>query len=236
LEAVVENVRGDIVLAERSGMGDTASVLKNRGVLDLSEKYGFDVVVLDHHSRWYRFSGEHWKRGFLFADVFYESDCVMQTCCLKTHRFGGHFTLSLKNSVGMVARNVNGYDYMRELHTSHNQREMIAEINVAYTPYLVIMDAIKGFSTGGPERGTIIEPELLIAGKDRIAIDAVGVAILRIYGTTPEVSRGRIFEQDQIRRAVELEIGVSEPEEIELIPLNEESELICERIERELKK
>jgi uncharacterized protein (DUF362 family) len=27
---------------------------------------------------------------------------VVADRCLKTHRFGGHFTLALKNSVGMV--------------------------------------------------------------------------------------------------------------------------------------
>ena len=49
---------------------------------------------------------------------------VVQTCCLKTHRYGGHFTLSLKNSVGLVAKRVPGdaYDFMRELHNSPHQR------------------------------------------------------------------------------------------------------------------
>jgi len=36
--------------------------------------------------------------------TFLEAEKVVQTCCLKTHRFGGHFTLSLKNSVGLVAK------------------------------------------------------------------------------------------------------------------------------------
>ncbi|HET9399861.1 MAG TPA: hypothetical protein VFO34_02835, partial [Candidatus Acidoferrales bacterium] len=55
------------------------------------------------------------------------------------------------------------------------------------------------------------------AGTDRIAIDAVGVALLRHFGTTPEVSRGAIFEQEQIARAVQLGIGVKSPTEIELV-------------------
>ena len=41
---------------------------------------------------------------------------------------------------------------------------------------------------------------MVLAGTDRVALDAVGVAILRMFGTTREVSRGRVFEQEQIAR------------------------------------
>ena len=53
-------------------------------------------------------TGSHWSRGVLFARLFQEADLIVQTCFLKTHRYGGHFTLSLKNSVGQeqIARAV----------------------------------------------------------------------------------------------------------------------------------
>src|SRR5512136_2933676 len=44
-----------ITMAERSGMGVTGEVLKNRGVLDLAERLGFEVVDLD------LVSAEDWK-------------------------------------------------------------------------------------------------------------------------------------------------------------------------------
>jgi len=37
---------------------------------------------------------------------------------LKTHQYGGIFTLSLKLHVGVVPTSRHGYDYMRELHGS----------------------------------------------------------------------------------------------------------------------
>ncbi len=231
---VVKNKTDDVVLAERSGMGDTEKVLKGMGVYDIAEEMGVGIYILDSHRRWVKFDADHWLRGFLFADIFYDADHVIQTCCLKTHRFGGHFTMSLKNSVGMIAKRVRIYDYMAELHLSPNQRKMIAEINIAYSPFLIILDAIEGFSEGGPDKGKLIKPKLLIAGKDRVAVDAVGVALLRIYGTTPEVSKGRVFDQEQIKRAVELGIGVSSPEEIDIIPMNRDAEGIADRIMKEL--
>ena len=231
---ILKNYTDSITLAERSGMGDTGSVLSEMGAAEIAGRYGVRIANLEKEIGWVRIDADHWKKGFLFSDIFYSSDRIIQTCCLKTHRFGGHFTMSLKNSVGMVARYWNGYDYMAELHSSPNQRKMIAEINLAYTPFAVIMDAIEGFSEGGPESGKLIKPQLMIAGKDRVAVDAAGVALLRIFGTTPEVSRGRVFEQEQIKRAAELGIGVGSPEEIDIIPLNEEAEDIAEKIRKEL--
>jgi uncharacterized protein (DUF362 family) len=57
-----------------------------------------------------------------------------------------------------------------------------------------------------------------------VAIDAVGVAILREKGTTPEVSQGKIFDLEQIARAVELGIGVDRPDRIEIITGDGDSE------------
>ncbi len=233
LETLVTSLKkagvSELTLAERSGMGDTRRVLEQCGVFGLSKRLGFEVVVLEEaeKDRWVKISGDktHWLEGFHLSKVFVEADKVVQTCCLKTHRYGGHFTLSLKNSVGLIAETVPGeaYDYMRELHNSPNQRLMIAEINAAYHVDLVIMDAMKAFITQGPEKGDTVEPNLLLASNDRVAIDAVGVAILRTFRSTPNVMRGRIFELDQIRRAAERGIGVNSASDIRLTPIDNKS-------------
>jgi uncharacterized protein (DUF362 family) len=233
LQAIVETLKranaAEVSLGERSGMGNTRRVLEQMGVFALSEKLGFNAVVLDEAAKeeWVKIEheGTHWLRGFCIAKLFTNADKVVQTCCLKAHRFGGHFTLSLKNSVGLVAKKLPGslYDYMWELHGSPHQREMIAEINVHYKPDFIVMDGIKAFVDGGPDRGKEVEPNLLLASIDRIAIDAVGVAILRSYGATHNIMKGRIFELDQLRRAAELEIGIKSAEEIHLTPLNDET-------------
>lgn len=227
----------DLTLAERSGMGNTRRVLEQVGLFGLSEELGFRVVVLDEVEKegWVKISkqGTHWLRGFFISKVFLEADKVVQTCCLKTHRFGGHFTMSLKNSVGLVAKKVPGglYDYMWELHVSRNQRLKIAEINKFYDVDLVIMDAIKAFVNEGPDKGDVVEPNLLLASEDRVAIDAVGIAILRSYGSTKNVMKGRIFELDQIRRAAELGLGVKSATDIKLTALNTESREVAHKIE-----
>ncbi len=94
---------------------------------------------------------------------------------------------------------------------------MIAEINAAYVPELIVLDAMEAFANQGPEVGRLITPGVVVAASDRIAIDAVGVAILRHFGTTNQVQQGLIFEQEQIRRAVELGLGVGSVERIDLL-------------------
>jgi uncharacterized protein (DUF362 family) len=237
---ILEEKPKKITLAERSGMGNTRTVLEERGVISLAKKRGFSAVVLDEVDRtgWKEIQSPilHWSRGFFIAGIFARADRVVQTCCLKTHKFGGHFTLSLKNSVGLIAKRVPGvnYDFMGELHSSPHQRLMIAEINKFYRTDLIVMDAVDGFSTGGPDKGKLIHPEVMIAGSDRVAIDAVGVALLRSYGTMHDVTEGRIFEQEQIARAADLGIGVASAAEIHLVPLDTGAELIAARIQEQL--
>ncbi len=235
MEWLGEHPTDSVVLAERSGMGDTRQVLEQRDVFALSQELDFQVQVLDEldAEAWdlVQPSGSHWQRGFPFPSrMLQEADYVLQTCCLKTHRYGGHFTLSLKNSVGLAAKYVPGqeYNYMSELHSSPHQRLMIAEINTAYTPDLVVLDGVEAFVQGGPAHGERVRANVILASSDRVALDAVGVAILRHFGATPPVSQGPIFELEQIRRAAELGVGAERPDEIEILTDDEEGATFAE--------
>lgn len=214
-----------LTLGDRSGMGDTRRVMEAKGVTALARTFGLETVVLNElpDGDWQLFDGEHWARGYPVPKLLLNAECVVQTCNLKTHRFGGHFTLSLKNSVGLVGKRVGDYDYMSELHSTADQRKMIAEINAAYTPTLVVIDGVEAFVDGGPDQGTKVNAGVVLAGTDRVALDAVGVAILRLLGTTEAVSRGPVFAQEQIARAAELGLGVDAPQKIQFATADNES-------------
>ena len=234
-----------ITLAERSGPGDTTrGIMEKKGIFVMAKELGFEVVDLQAMSRegWVlvKPKDSHWKDGFLFPKIYKEAESIVETCCLKTHQFGGHFTLSLKCSVGMVPPGLGpgagGYPYMNELHSSKYQRQMIAEINTAYKTDLIVLDGVEAFVAGGPHVGTRVKADVMLAGSDRVAIDAVGVAILRLLGTTPEVSKGKIFEQDQIKRAAELGVGVKAADEIEVVTGDKESEEYAKKVRKALAK
>lgn len=231
---------GSIIMAERSGMGDTDTVVDAMGARAVCEKHMAGVEIMDDldmdgYVR-HQPPASHWKRGFLLARVFEEANKVVQTCCLKTHQYGGHFTLSLKNAVGAVAKYdpETGYNYMNELHGSPRQRTLIAEISQAFNNDLIVMDGLKAFVTGGPHAGKEVAPGVIVAGTDPVAVDAVGVAILRMYGTTGEVEKGAVFEQEQIRRAAEIGVGIGSPDQIELVAIGPGAQEFADKVREQL--
>ena len=61
------------------------------------------------------------------------------------------------------------------------------------------------------------------AGGSVVAVDAVGVAMLKHLGSNPAVMAPGIFELRQIKRAAELGIGVRAASEIDLVPADDAS-------------
>jgi len=240
LETLIQEFQGaevgQITIGDRAGMADTRQAMEQKGVFKLGEKYGVKTLVFDEMEaeQWQYISAEgtHWQKGFAFARPILESEAIINTCCLKTHQYGGHFTLSLKNSVGMVAKYVPGdsFNYMGDLHSSAHQRLMIAEINQVYQPSLVLLDGVEAFVNGGPASGKKVRSNVILAGVDRVAVDVVGIGLLRLLGTTNQVSKGSVWELEQIKRAVELGLGVGQSEQIEFITPDAKSKSIVEQI------
>ncbi|MDH4101010.1 MAG: DUF362 domain-containing protein [Nitrospirota bacterium] len=206
-----------ITIGERSGPPDTADVLRDMGIYDLCKKLDVGIINFEElpEKDWRLVTPakSHWRNGFLVAAPVLDAECVVATCCLKTHQYGGVFTMSLKLAVGITHKK-----NMKELHSSFlSMRKMIAEINQAYTPSLIVMDAIEAFVDGGPMTGKKKRADVIVAGTDRVAIDAVGLAILKELGSNRAIMDTKIFEQDQIARAAELGLGVARPEDIELV-------------------
>lgn len=219
-----------ISLGERS-YPPTLQVLQQKGVISLLEARDVRIIDFDdlQQKDWIEFRSNdgHWPDGFRVARPVIESECLVSTCCLKTHQFGGVFTLSLKLHVGVVPTSRHGFNYMSLLHQSPHQRKMIAEINVPFSPQLIVMDAVEAFVDGGPMAGKHARAEAFVASTDRIAVDAVGVAMLKVLGSNHQIMGRKIFEQEQISRAVELGIGASSPAEIELTAVDPSSEPYC---------
>jgi uncharacterized protein (DUF362 family) len=216
-----------ISLGERS-FPPTQEVMEEKGILPILDKLNVRVINFDDlkEKDWLLIKPQksHWPEGFRIARPILDAECLISTCCLKTHQFGGFFTMSLKLHVGVVPTSRHGYNYMSQLHSSPHQRKMIAEINEPFKPALIIMDGIEVFVDGGPMTGKRTRADLFLASKDRVAIDAAGLAILKLLGSNQQIMKMKIFEQEQIARAVELGLGASSPSEILLIPADEKSQ------------
>lgn len=215
-----------ISLGERS-YPPTREVMDEKGILPLLKQKDVHIIDFDDLDQkdWVEFKSKdsHWGNGFRIARPILETECLISTCCLKTHQFGGVFTLSLKLHVGVVPTFRHGYQYMAELHQSPHQQEMIAEINHPFSPDIIVLDGIDVFTDGGPATGKRAKGNIFLASTDRVAIDAVGVAVLKTLGSNSAIMKRKIFDQRQIARASDLGIGVSSPSEIEIISADQES-------------
>ena len=215
-----------ISLGERS-YPPTRRVMEQKQILPLMEARQVRVINFDDlpPSDWVqcRPADSHWKDGFRIARPVLDTECLVSTGCLKTHQFGGVITLSLKLHVGVVPTFRNGFTYMQELHGSAYQQEMIAEINTPFSPDLVVLDGIDVFVDGGPATGRRANGNMILAASDRVAVDAVGVAMLKHLGSNPAIMDTDIFELRQIKRAAELGIGVGSATDIDLVPADDAS-------------
>lgn len=218
-----------ITLGESSGPPQTRGVMEKKGTFDLARDLRFDIVDFEQIGAgdWVAFNppSGHWPDGFHLPRLIVDSEYTVSTCCLKTHGYGGVFTMSLKLSVGLTPKPIR-----RTMHRSSDMRRMIAELNTGYRPQLIVLDGVTAFADGGPSQGELKHGNVMIAGADRVAVDAVGLAVLKSLGANQAVMGRGIWQQEQIARAVELGLGAEGPGAIELITGDVASRAYADRL------
>jgi len=220
------NERGasGLTLGESCGPGSTKQVMEKKQIPELAQELGFDIIDFDGlpAEDWVQFNppGSHWPNGFGVARSVVDAEYLLWACCLKTHQFGGVHSMSIKLAVGAIERKIR----FPVMHADQiHMRHMIAEIHHAFTPQLIVMDGVDIFVDGGPMTGKLVRAGVTVAGTDRIAVDAVGLAILKNHGANEAIMSKKIFEQEQIARAVEIGLGVRSPDDIEIVTGDDES-------------
>jgi uncharacterized protein (DUF362 family) len=227
VKEIQERNARSVTLAESSGPPQTRGVMEKKGTFDLARDLRFDIVDFEQNAEadWVSFTAAHWPNGYALPRLIVNAEYLVSTCCLKTHGFGGVFTMSLKSAVGLTPKPIR-----RPMHQSPDMRRMIAELNAGYTPSLIVLDGVAAFTDGGPSRGELKAGNVMIAGDDRVAVDAVGLAMLKHLGANQAIMSRGIFEQEQIARAVELKLGVSGPAGIELVAADAESKALAAQL------
>jgi len=219
-----------VTLGESSGPSGTRRVMEQYGVRDLADTLRFDIVNFDDlpDAGWTAFGagGTHWPEGYHLPRLVTDAEYLVSTCCLKTHGYGGVFTMSLKLAVGLTPRSIR-----RPMHSSPHMRRMIAELNAGYRPQLVVLDGVSAFTDGGPSSGELKEGNVVIVGDDRVAVDAVGLAVLKDLGANNAIMGRRIWEQEQMARAAEIGLGARGAYEIELVTGDAASQAYAQRLE-----
>lgn len=191
---------------------NTEKVCQEKGVPELLNKLNVTWHNFDKN-KWIKVkvpNGKYFKTVSI-PKITQEVDKIILLPCLKTHRLA-KFTMSLKITIGMLKPFQRG-----PLHLS-NLEAKTAEVASIINPDLIIMDGRKCFVTQGPEKGQIENPNILMASNDRVAIDIEGLKILQSYNAD-NILGNDPWALDQIKRAIELNIGSKSETDYQVIDI-----------------
>jgi uncharacterized protein (DUF362 family) len=182
LKAVIEillEIGARVTIGESSGgvWRPSRNVFRKKGVYELARDLRVELIAFEDMpvDRWVRIkiNGDYLKEVTM-PRYAYEADKLVYLPCLKTHRLA-KYSGALKLAFGFVHPGER-----RSYHFDH-RAEKLAEISLCWQPDLIIMDGRKAFVTGGPNTGEIVEPRLIMASGDLVAIDVEAVKILKSY-------------------------------------------------------
>jgi uncharacterized protein (DUF362 family) len=177
LEILLES-GAKVTVGESSGgvWRPTRNVFKQVQLYELTRSLGVGIIDFDEdYKDWIRIntSGDY-LHSVVMPRAAYEADKLIYLPCLKTHRLS-RYSGALKLAFGFVHPGDR-----RDFHLRYRE-EKLAEISLCWQPDLIVMDGRKAFVTGGPNRGEIVEPKIILASGDLIAADVEAVKILLSY-------------------------------------------------------
>lgn len=176
VEGVVKFLRehgmGEVAIGEGSGFADTFQAFRVAGVDAVAERWNVRLVDLNRDE----FvevapSNALALKTIRVAKTALES-AIISVPKLKLHRIAS-VTLSLKNMMGAVASKGSIHNHLSE---------KIADLASILKPSIAVVDGIIA-GEGHETSGNPVKMNLVLAGKDPVAVDAVGAAIM---GLSPQ--------------------------------------------------
>jgi len=151
---------------ENSGIREICQALDRNMVRMIEKGRQFDKVNIP--------KGKAMRETEIMQDVL-GADVLIAAPVAKSHSSGG-VSLSLKGMMGLI--------YNRGvMHWRYDLSTAIVDLNTVLTPALVVIDATRVLSSGGPGGpGTVIKANTIIASTDRVAADAFTVSSFEWYG------------------------------------------------------
>jgi uncharacterized protein (DUF362 family) len=178
----------------------TRGQIERLGAFALAKELGFDLLVFEESDDYVRVEvGGEYLKTLHVPRAAYEADKMIYLPCLKTHR-SARYTAALKVAFGFSAPGDRGM-----LHAG-NLEEKVAEISLIWQPDLIVMDARRAFVTQGPASGDVVEPGVILASGDLVAIDVEGLRILKSYPAENGLG-GDVWAIPQVKQAAKHGLG-----------------------------
>ena len=175
-----------IIIGEGPAAGDGWAGFMQSGYVAMVEdlaKQGVKVELIDFTHEPYTWVKSRGLANPEYAvpTVVTEATCIISVPALKTHCMTG-VTVSLKNVVvGFMSGRV--YGFFKYGCPHQNIPDWITDVASMFKISYTVVDGIWGMEGNGPLGGDPVEMDLIIAGADPVAVDAVCTAIM---GFKPE--------------------------------------------------
>lgn len=244
LQAVIRLVKrrrpGKIIVGDRPSRIFTSELvfrLTRLGEAALAagadEVYAAPTPVNDPDA-WVRVQPPGWEEtwgaqgGLLAMRKIVEADHLIEVPVCKNHRWAG-VSLSMKCLIGAVGDSTRDAFHFNEGDPDRLSRD-IAVMNQAFHPLLSIVDATYALINGGPEGvatdRVTVNPGLIFASRDRVALDAAGASLIKRELERTEVPmpdavnaflrRTRAWALPQITYGAQRNLGVSAADRVDL--------------------
>lgn len=114
--------------------------------------------------------------------IYIDADVVITVPKLKTHKYANCVaTLSLKNQFGIASTKIYGDGSCKmSLHSLFELDKIIVELNRVRKPDFSVVDGIVGGQGYGPTGNSPVESDIVIAGRDLVAVDTVALEFMGI--------------------------------------------------------
>lgn len=203
VEALVKFFKDDnqLIIAEGSGFGDTNTIYRNQGYVELADYHGVKLVDLNSEEFEVLKRAEATVLKQLEFPLVLKGAYLISAAVLKQHSVT-RATLSLKNMLGATIGRDKGKFHRLGI------EESIVDINRYKRPDLAVIDGRLSLNSElGDERKRF---GVMIFSKDPVAADAVGATIL---GLAPSAVK-------HLKLAQKAKLGVCELKKIKIVRLD----------------
>ena len=164
----------DVVVAEGGG-DDVTAAFHQFGYRQVAQRHGVPLIDLNHdEAQWVPVPDPLAVERFSIVRTVLECDAIVNLPCLKVHNGEAVVTLCMKNMMGFIQR-----DRRVEMH--QHFADKIVDLLKIVRPDVSLVDGLVG-RTWGEIHGEPVGMELMLAGTDCVATDAVGAAVMGMDG------------------------------------------------------
>lgn len=195
VEAIVKKLKDlpvEVYVVESDAtMTDASKASEVTGMKEMCKQNGVEFLNLRHVKEKIKIRV---PKGEALTEIkvprIVTESAIISAAKLKTHTSTG-VTLGMKNMFGLLPEKFKSKYHFKGIN------KVITDINTVLRPVLTVIDGFVGMEGRGPVRGDPVQMELVIAGKDPVAVDSTAC---RVMGINPH-------EIKHIQKAYEKGLG-----------------------------